>query len=250
MTKRTLNALLKAQEKGIKLAIATGRPMAFIKSVLRQVPFVDYVIYSNGACVFDMKKKKIIFSNLIDNKTAKSIVEYFSGEEVFFEIYVDGKSHYRLGTEEYFDDEKFPAEFLAEIVETMTAHGNLTEYIGDKDIEKIAIYSVKESCMKPYTEKLRSYNLTVVSSFDDSLEATVPTASKGNALKGLCETVGISRNEAMSFGDAGNDCSMLEYAQTSFAMGNASEECKKSAKYITASNTDDGVAETIEKYCL
>ena len=43
---------------------------------------------------------------------------------------------------------------------------------------------------------------------------------------------------------------MLEYAEYSFAMGNASDECKRSAKFITDSNANDGVAVAVEKYVL
>ena len=51
-------------------------------------------------------------------------------------------------------------------------------------------------------------------------------------------------------GDAGNDLHMIEYAGMGIAMGNAFEEVKKAANYITASNNEDGVAKAIEKFIL
>ena len=54
----------------------------------------------------------------------------------------------------------------------------------------------------------------------------------------------------MTFGDAWNDCSMLEFADHSFAMANGDEKCKKSAKHICPSNAEDGVAQMIEKFII
>ena len=78
-----------------------------------------------------------------------------------------------------------------------------------------------------------------------------PSASgKTTTAHMLCEKLKIDRSQVMSFGDAENDCSMLEYAGLSFAMENGSDACKASAKYITESNADDGVARAVEKYAL
>ena len=60
VTKRTYDALKSSHDKGIRLAVATGRSMVLIDNVISQVPFVDYIIYSNGACVYDKNEEKII----------------------------------------------------------------------------------------------------------------------------------------------------------------------------------------------
>ena len=250
VTEYTRQTLFKAHEKGIKIAIATGRTMSLIESVIEQVPFVDYVIYSNGACVFDRNKNKVIYSNPIESKTAAEIVNYFLGKQVYFEIYIDGKAHFELGTDQYFVNGDFSKEFIDEIVRTNTGHEKLIEFLTDKPIEKYTMYSIFDDRFPIYMGKLRQIGLDVVSSFAGCIEATARGVSKGAALKGICEAEGYLPDEAMSFGDGGNDCSMLEYAGMSFAMENGSEECKKSAKKITKSNGDDGVAWAVEKYCL
>ena len=104
VTDRTYNALKTAHDKGIKIAVATGRPMTLIDNVISQVPFVDYIIYSNGSCVFDRNVKKIIHADLIEDKLAREIVEYFLTQNVFFEIYINGKSCYQLGQAKMFQN--------------------------------------------------------------------------------------------------------------------------------------------------
>jgi hypothetical protein len=96
--------------------------------------------------------------------------------------------------------------------------------------------------------KMDSINLA--SSIEGNLEFTKFDADKGNALKGLCDELGINQNEAMAFGDAGNDCGMLKYASYSFAMENGEDICKEIANYAAKSNADDGVGNAIEEYVL
>lgn len=250
VTQRTINTLKKAHDRGVKIAIATGRPLALIDNVICQVPFTDYIIYSNGACVFDRNENKIIYSNLIENHIAREIIDYLLKNNVFFEIYVDGKSHYQLGTENLFDNTGFPQEFIDEVIKTMTGHKSLLRFLGGLDVEKITLYSVKDEYYKIFEEKLLSYDLSTACSFKGNLEATVKSADKGRALEGICKVIGITANECMSFGDAGNDRPMLEFAKFSFAMANGSDECKAAAKYLARSNEDDGLAIAVEEYIL
>ena len=69
-------------------------------------------------------------------------------------------------------------------------------------------------------------------------------------MRKLCDILGVSPEETMAFGDAGNDLQMLSYVKWSFAMDNASDEAKAAARYLTASNDQDGVALAVEKYVL
>jgi hydroxymethylpyrimidine pyrophosphatase-like HAD family hydrolase len=77
---------------------------------------------------------------------------------------------------------------------------------------------------------------------------TDKNATKGFAIKGLAESLGIGKENIMCFGDGENDCSMLSFADYSFAMANGSEIAKSTAKYMTDTNDNGGVAKAIEKY--
>ena len=59
--------------------------------------------------------------------------------------------------------------------------------------------------------------------------------------------MGITREEVMAVGDAGNDLNMLEYAYHSVAMKNARPEVLAACRYTTASNEEYGVARIIEQ---
>lgn len=246
----TIHTLEKVHSKGVKIAIATGRPMALVGSVVEQVPFIDYIIYSNGACVFDRNKNEIIYSNLIPNKLSAELIEYLLKNNVFFEIYVDGKSYFQLGTEELFDNTEFSQAFIEEVMASMTGCENLINSLGENCVEKITLYSVKDDDYKKFENKFLNSDLAVASSFKGNVEATAGNADKGEAVKGICCDMGITADECMTFGDAGNDCPMLKFAKYSFAMENGTEECKAAAKYIAQSNAVDGLAKAVEEYVL
>jgi len=250
ITSRTVNTLLEAHNRGIKIAIATGRPLAIIGDVVEQIPFTDYIIYSNGACVFDRRLNKNIYEDLIPNCVAREIIDFFLKYPVFFEVYIKGIAHYQFGTEEYFTSDEMPQEFLDTVIGSMIGHKDIFDAIGDQAVEKVTLYSVKEEFVAEFSDMLKQHNLSVASSFKDNLETTTLSANKGEAVNRICQSLGITADNAMAFGDAGNDCDMLKFAKYSFAMANATQECKDAAEYVTLSNAEDGLAVAVEKFAL
>ena len=82
------------------------------------------------------------------------------------------------------------------------------------------------------------------------LMETKHVTGKGAALLALAEKFGVMPSETMSFGDSGNDISMIEAAGVGVVMDNARDEIKAHADLIAPSNQDEGVAQIIEKYVL
>ena len=91
---------------------------------------------------------------------------------------------------------------------------------------------------------------TVVRSTPFFLEFLNKEVNKGVGVELLAKHLGIKREEVMTFGDAGNDLHMIEYAGLGVAMANAFDEVKEAANYITDTNENDGVAKAIEKFIL
>ena len=250
ITERTKNALLKAHSMGIKIAIATGRTLGFITPVVEQIPFVDFVIFSNGASVYDVKSQKIIYKNHIPPESTHKILEKLHGLNVYYNTYVDSTVYIQDGKQQFYTSRDLPEDFLKLFMASSKTCKNLALELNGKSAEIIAVYSSDEALRNKLCEYFKSLGLLVTASLKDEIEATVPSANKGTALKGLCELLQIKREEAMAFGDALNDIQMIEFAGSSFAMGNACEELKKAASFITLSNAEDGLAAAVEKYAL
>ena len=79
------------------------------------------------------------------------------------------------------------------------------------------------------------------------LTLTAMGAHKGKALAVACEDLGIGLDEVVAFGDSGNDVEMFKVAGASVAMGQADDDLKSAATYVSAPNDQDGVAVAVER---
>jgi Cof subfamily protein (haloacid dehalogenase superfamily) len=82
------------------------------------------------------------------------------------------------------------------------------------------------------------------------LDVTPPQANKGVGVRRLAALMGIPITEIAVIGDGGNDVAMFQQVAVSIAMGNASDEVKKHARFVTTSNEQEGFADAVEKYVL
>jgi len=249
VTERTKKALYDAHEKGIKIAIATGRTLHFTDSVTAQIPFADYVVSSNGAAVYDRNADEYVYSTLVPNKVALEAVDFLNRLPVHYHIYLDGRIYIQNSALAYAADTGLPEDFLKDFISRVTLCDSLADVIADKGVEVIDVFSMGEN-ENTIVDFFKKRNLVMTSAVRGELAATAVGADKGTALNGLCGVLGITADEVMTFGDAENDCPMLEFAGLSFAMENGNDICKSAAKAIAPSNAVDGVAQMIEKYAL
>ena len=73
---------------------------------------------------------------------------------------------------------------------------------------------------------------------------------KPNGLAHTLAHLGLTREQAISFGDGGNDVTMLQYAGIGVAMGNACAEAKAAADYVTDDIMKDGLTKALEHFGL
>ena len=90
----------------------------------------------------------------------------------------------------------------------------------------------------------------VVQSTPNFLEFMNKAATKGNGLARLAQHLGLERSETMALGDQQNDLTMIEAAGLGVAMANAVPELKAAAQAETTSQNEDGVGLAIEKWVL
>lgn len=248
---RTIKALNKAHDYGVIIAIATGRTHGLIHNVIEQIPFCDYLIFSNGATVVDLKTNEFIYTNWIESKIKDEVIDCIQKYKVFYEVYINGSSVVQKDKSNLFDGDGFNSGFLNQIIENIKLVDDIKEELAEKDIEKINVFSSNKTLLTSLREDLMKMNtITISSALVDDIEIVSKTANKGEALRGIAGKLNIVPAEIMAFGDAGNDIKMLQYADFSFAMANGTDECKQSAKYLADSNANDGLAKVVEKYVL
>lgn len=248
ITPATKQAIQLAREKGIKVVLASGRPIAGIRDKLNELNITtdqDYVLHFNGSIVENVGTGAIIHSQILTGKDAKRIAKIATNLDVnthaFSRVYglITPKiSHY--------------TRVEAEINGISITEMNFEQLEDDHPIIKAMIVD-EPARLSVAIENMPAdlyHDYTVVKSSPYFLEFLNTQSNKGLGIKTITEHLGLKPENVMCIGDAENDHHMLNYAGLGVAMANAMDETKQLADYITFSNDEDGVAHAIHKFAL
>lgn len=256
ISKGNAAALRKAHKAGIKLVPCTGRPMYEIppkelSGLIDEFGFsvFPWFITDNGAQVYDLPKKELLYTNGIPKETALEVLA--KGRSLFAITYGS------FGIQSASDNQGliWTKEEMKPYIEQytkvwQTPFGNLEELIEwNNGLTKISM-----NFMNPddYKKSLVEFepawpDLHLSSSTANGIDFTRKGTNKGEALEFVSKHSGIPMNMMMTIGDNRNDIEMIQKAGFGVAMGNAIPELKEKADWVTASNDDDGLALAIEK---
>jgi Cof subfamily protein (haloacid dehalogenase superfamily) len=245
-------ALKKLQNKGVEIVIASGRTDLMMKQYINQLNLKGHIICCNGAIVKNIEKNKVIYSKTLDKETADYIIEFFLKSNFNFLIYTEdivfsNKDNYRA---KHFEDlnESMPVHLRTPIKYFDLDSINI---IGNREIIKILLVESDDNIRDSVTNQLKQFsNISVVSSAKGLLDIWAANISKGSAIKVLSERFGVNLENVIAFGDNNNDVELFETVGMPIAMGNAVEQIKSIAKYVTQSNDDDGIAYAIDNFIL
>jgi len=263
ISKGNLEAIKKAEEMGIKFAIATGRMYEDVKPLLDECDLICQCIVLNGGEYID-EKGKVLEGIYIDREEAREIIDMIIKENIVAEIYTNEGLYTVNNKEEALTEVAYrikaydPETSFEEAIKFAESHPHFVnlKYIEDIDeflnsnikIGKfVAFYNDEETTLN-VKKKLESIGgLAISSTFTKNIEINNKEAQKGFILAKVADKMGIKRDEVMVIGDSFNDYSMFTEFIESFAMGNAVKKIKEIAKYITDTNDNDGVAKAIYK---
>ncbi len=253
--KENIEAFKRAHDMGIKVAIASGRTKILTDYLVEQLPFLDYLITSNGAITYDLHTGKVVCSTLMSNTQSVEIFNILKDYNLIYEIYFNGKCYMNDESYAMFDTEHVSPHIHALLKDFIKPVSSLEALIDGQGIEKLNILSLTGEERLEIEEKvIKTGSVAFASSFpiikgvNGNLEMTDKDATKGFAVKGLADALSISKENVMCFGDGENDCSMLSFADYSFAMSNGTDLVKSTAKFTTDTNDNFGVAKAINKY--
>lgn len=245
ITPKTKETLIKFQEDGYILVLASGRPLqGMLKEAyeLELDKFGSYLISFNGASITRMSDQEVIFKKHIELDDQNALLDYFKEKGLAALTYHEGKV---MISEEndytYIEADltgmpmEYSADFFANLDEPML------KFIGVGHPDTV----------KPLEEDLGGKfgaHCNAITSKPFYLEVFHEDVSKGATLHQLANILDIGMQDIVAVGDGNNDITMIEEAGIGVAVENATDRLKAVADDITQSNNDEGVVAVVEKY--
>lgn len=251
-------AIREAVNEGADVVISTGRPYVGVPVELLAPLGVRYAITTNGAAVYRLPEKDCLYSNCLDRELICEILRELGQYRIHFDVFIDGDAYSQERFRTVIPRLGLPEATKKYILATRRFVEDAAAYIEEKqaDVQKITInfcplgdgeyldYGQVYELLSRYPQ------ITFLSGGFHNLEVTGKGIGKGKGLRFLADLLGISVEQTMACGDTPNDIDILKTAGVAVAMGNAEEEVKKIADFITLSNEESGVAHAIRRYML
>ena len=235
----TIEAIRKVREDGIKIFISTGRPPALMDNIgqLQDPGLIDGYVTMNGSYCF-------------------------IGDEVLYKVPIPEKEWKAMGA--FCKAGGYSCTFIG--VDCAYA------YQADELLENIFYKELNARHMDPIDWQDIDFDVMQMSPFinqetEDGIRAqlkgcefgrwhpgfvdiNVAGCTKQEGIEVIMKHLGLAKEEIMTFGDGGNDISMLKMAGTGVAMGNASDMVKAAADYVTTHVDEDGIANALRHFGL
>lgn len=249
ISKRTLAALLKVQQMGVRIILASGRPTYGLMPLAKTLELGNYggfVLSYNGCQIIKAQNGEILFERRINPE----MLPYLEKKA--------RKNGFAIFT--YHDDTLITDSPDNEYIKNEALLNNLKiiredEFSTAIDFApcKCMLVSDKEKALiglEQHWEKRLAGTLDAFRSEPYFLEVVPCGVNKANTLGALLEHLGVTREEVIAVGDGVCDVTMLQLAGMGVAMGHSQDSVKVCADYVTASNEEDGVALAVEKLIL
>ena len=248
-----LNALRRAHEAGVEIALVTGRRHRFALPVAESLGFDLCLISSNGA-VTRSTRGELFHRDLLPRTTAIKVCQHMRQFREYTVVTFDHEgmgaivceNHERLyGVIQRWMEKNAPyIEYISPIEKALTEDPIQAMFCGPIELMQRAQEHLLACDFSAEFTLLRTQydarNLSIL----DILNAS---CSKGHALERWANYRGIDRSEVMAIGDNYNDVEMLTFAGHPVIMGNASDDLKQSGWTVTLHNDESGVAAAIEQ---
>ncbi len=233
MQKELVDAFNLVKLKGIKIILATGRP-PFVVPNFHGIEF-DGVISINGSYCFT--KNELIYKNPMDKKDIETFVE--NAKILNKAVTLAGFN--MMGC--IFDD-----EILEEYFMIANQHVHVLDEFNNFMEEEI--YQMMVDTFEVFDELNLENKLTlkVARWWNRACDIIPCNGGKDIGIQKILDYFNFNKEEAMAFGDGGNDISMLKYVGTGVAMGNAKDNVKAIADYITDSVQEDGIVSALKHF--
>ena len=252
ISEHSFDTLARCKARGIKIFLATGRSPRSVNGLAqgeKLLSLIDGGVYCNGG-VLKWEKQEVITYMPADiaQESAKIVSKYkdiniavhlTEPEKWAFRILLTDHAFKQWGTPR---EEALVLDTLdknLQSIKVMVFHGNaiITDLNQRPKLNNKLVVELEQACQGKAQVYLCD-NGTIIT-------ITAHGLTKNSGIESIRGALGIEKNELAVFGDDSNDVAIMTDYAHSFAMGNATCECRNAAKHVTLDNDNDGVAHAI-----
>lgn len=240
VTPRTRQALLKAQELGTVIILASGRPTYGIVPVAECLELEKrggYILSYNGGNIVNAKTGEKLFSQFLPDAVIPILYKYAKEKNHALLGYAGNEIITEMPDDQYVKEEsrinKMNIRKVDNLLDALEPHPTKLLMTGDPT----DMIKAEEELVEILGEKMDIFR-----SAPFFLELVPKGIDKAQSLLRLLSKINLTPADLIAFGDGYNDLSMLKLAGVGVAMANAAPEVRADADYVTLSNEEDGVA--------
>lgn len=249
ISKRTLASLLKVQQMGVRIVLASGRPTYGLMPLAKTLELGNYggfIVSYNGCQIINAQNGEILFERRInpemlpylEKKARKNGFAIFTYHDDTILTNSPGNEHIhaeaKLNNLKIIKEEEFSTAVDFAPCKCMLVSDDEEALTG----------------LEEHWKRRLDGTLDVFRSEPYFWEVVPCGIDKANTLGALLSHLDITREEVIAIGDGVCDVNMLQIAGLGIAMGHSQDSVKVCADYVTASNEEDGVAQAVEKMIL
>jgi len=229
---------------GIPFTLISARPPSGVAPLVDALGIAAPVAAFNGGTIVGADGE-IIERHVVDETVVRGIFHLAEGSGATPWIFAHGLWHAIDRENPHLAHERIAANQEPIFVEDMTPLFGAVDKLTWIDDNPARLVALEATCKEAYGPLA-----TIARSQTYYLDVTHPNANKGDGVEALARAIGVSIERVAVLGDMANDLPMFARAGLAIAMGQAPEEVRHAARYVSTSNDDDGVAHAIDEYLL
>ena len=236
------NCIGKLCEKGVKVVLVTGRMNAAAQKIAKELGLNTPIVSYQGGLVVENGKK--LYERYLTEEQAERVISWAKEEKIHLNLYNDDVL--------YVEKDCYEIQRYCKNLHTVNKVKPFSEIKKNKVNKLLAIDFSSTSRIDRLEKELPKIfpDLYIVKSNPYFLEFSNPEGSKKCAVEFLQNYWGLNKEEILTIGDQNNDIALLQAGGLKIAMGNATEELKKEADYITDTVFNDGFVKAMNKFCF
>lgn len=244
VTDSAVAAVKSLREAGIEFAVTSGRPPRGMSMLVDPLSMTLPMGAFNGG-VMATPDLSVISERDIPGRLVRPIVSLVEEHELDVWMYTGSNWFLRDESGAHVDRESSTVRFGPTILRSFDAISDpIVKIVGVSDDHQ-AVVSAESAVRERF-----GWEVSATRSQPYYLDVTHPEANKGSVVRFVSRARHIPLENVAAIGDMPNDVLMFAHCGMSIAMGNASREVQRAARFVTTSNEDEGFARAMERFVL